>query len=118
MGKSYEKSNFLNLPVNILYPEHVLTLRLDSPSLTISAAEFDDAGPFSPISLAKFSIELNKSIKFFFLKSTLASISGFSPHIKFIQKKKKNQYAMYNIRRTYIHVFLIFQKHGNFEVFY
>ena len=65
MGKSYEKSNFLNLPVNILYPEHVLTLRLDSPSLTISAAEFDDAGPFSPISLAKFSIELNKSIKIF-----------------------------------------------------
>ena len=89
MGKSCEKSNFLNLPVNILYPEHVLTLRLDSPSLTISAAEFDDAGPFSPISLAKFSIELNKSIKKFF-KSTLVSISGF----------------------------LIFQKHGNFEVFF
>ena len=88
MGKSYEKSNFLNLPVNILYPEHVLTLRLDSPSLTISAAEFDDAGPFSPISLAKFSIELNKSIKFFF-KSTLASISGFSPTNQIHSEKEK-----------------------------
>ena len=89
MGKSYEKSNFLNLPVNILYPEHVLTLRLDSPSLTISAAEFDDAGPFSPISLAKFSIELNKSIKFFF-NQRWHQYQGFHPQIKFIQKRKKS----------------------------
>ena len=116
MGKSYEKSNFLNLPVNILYPEHVLTLRLDSPSLTISAAEFDDAGPFSPISLAKFSIELNKSIKFFFKINVGINIRVFT-HKSNSFRKRKIQYAMYNIRRTYIHVYLIFQKHGNFEVF-
>ena len=91
MGKSYEKSNFFfNLPVNILYPEHVLTLRLDSPSLTISAAEFDDAGPFSPISLAKFSIELNKSIKFFFKINVGINIRVFPTHQIHSEKEKKS----------------------------